>query len=93
MQQSLIIRARDAEEVSIPLRLGRIHHRRTLLSTSISSAGARRETFTAFLLRALAREVARCRQEAEKSPSGMMRATEVEEQELIELLGTEALGL
>jgi hypothetical protein len=87
-------RVRDFDHVDIPIRLARGSQRRTLLTATAYTCGARSETLTKTVLRALAREVARCRAElAHGSTEQRLTAGDVAEEELLKMFAGEDLGL
>lgn len=78
----------------LPIYLETAGQRRALLSLTSATSGVRRETATKIILRALAREVARCRAElAHGSVNQRMTAGDQAEEELLKLFAGEDLGL
>ena len=78
--------------LTIHLSVTRSPQRLRVLDAAKRSARARNETLTTFLLRALAREVARCQQELNGTVAGQMKLADDAEAELLRYYSKEELG-
>jgi hypothetical protein len=88
-----LLRVGRLDTVHIPI-FTKIGRRRALLTTTAQTCGARSETLTKTVLRALAREVARCRAElAHGSTEQRLTAGDVAEEELLKMFAGDDLGL